>query len=147
MQISARNGHIEMLELISSWRGSVFTRGPKGDTLYHLAAYNGHLDTLAWLQVHGIVPTAVDLQGQTAVHVACRRCEPDVLLYLHRVMGLTAAFLDLDFDGKTPVECIPRFSSEDPDKVARTKEIAGAAVEEAMAMAAVLASRHGSSHR
>ena len=114
-------------------------------------AYNGHLDTLEWLQSRGIVSSVVDLQGnyrmilfsiaitalltmmisciitrgdqqlttlptnpppttcsmysmyhkctsshhfihisgQTAVHVACRRCEPEVLLYFHRVMGLT----------------------------------------------------------
>ena len=31
----------------------------------------------------------IHVLGQTAVHVACRRCEPEVLLYFHRVMGLT----------------------------------------------------------
>ena len=37
MQIAARNGYVPMLELIKGWGGSIFTRGPKGDSLYHLA--------------------------------------------------------------------------------------------------------------
>jgi hypothetical protein len=117
MQIAARNGFIPTLEMLMRWGGSIFTRGPRGDSLYHLATYNGHLDVMVFLQKHGIMPLAVDLQGQTAIHVACRRCEPEVLLYLHRVMALTKSFLDLDFDGKTPMERIPRVTYEDPDKV------------------------------
>ena len=37
MQIAARNGFVPMLELIKGWGGSIFTRGTKGDSLYHLA--------------------------------------------------------------------------------------------------------------
>lgn len=47
-----------------------------------------------------------DINGQTVVHVAARRCELAVLRYLH-------ASLNLDFDvrdkyGHTPIDVVPR---------------------------------------
>jgi ankyrin repeat protein len=53
MQISSRNGCIDMLEMLYLRGGSVASRGLKGDTLFHLAAYNGHVDTMKWLQNKG----------------------------------------------------------------------------------------------
>eukprot|EP01031_Cornospumella_fuschlensis_P029989 gene29989-36223_t len=49
MQIAARNGSIPVLTLLHSSGGELSSRGPKGETLFHLAAYNGHVPTLRWL--------------------------------------------------------------------------------------------------
>jgi len=65
MQISARNGSVAMLEMLHSNGGSVSTRGPRGDTLFHLSAMNGHVDALRWLHYHGILPEAVDIYGSS----------------------------------------------------------------------------------
>ena len=63
MQISARNGSVAMLEMLHSNGGSVNSRGPRGDTLFHLSALNGHVDALRWLHYNGILPEAVDIYG------------------------------------------------------------------------------------
>ena len=130
MQIAARNGSVTMLALLLQWGGSIGTRGPKGDTLFHLAAYNGHLPALKWLQSNGILPEAVDMTGQTAVHVACKRGEPQDLAYLSEEFN--ADFLQLDFDGLSPIDCIPRFGEDDEKKVklAECRKIATAATAE-----------------
>jgi hypothetical protein len=115
MQIAARNGSIPMLSLVLQAGGSISTRGPKGDTLFHLAAYNGHLSTMKWLKSNGILPESVDSYGQTAMHVACRRAELEVLIYLDE--AIEADFTQQDFDGLSPLECLPRFSQDDEEKL------------------------------
>lgn len=112
MQIAARNGCIAMLRLLFEHGGALFSRGPKGETLFHLAAYNGHVKTMAWLHERGILPEAVDMYGQTAVHTAARRGELHVLKYLHEDLGLDVCTAE-DFDGRTPLECIPRRGQEE----------------------------------
>jgi hypothetical protein len=114
MQIAARNGSIPMLSLLLQAGGSISTRGPKGDTLFHLAAYNGHLSTMKWLKSNGILPESVDMYGQTAMHVACRRAELEVLVYLDE--AIMADFTQQDFDGLSPLECIPRYGKDDEEK-------------------------------
>ena len=122
MQIATRNGNNNMLDLLSSWNGSLISRGKAGDTLFHLAAYNGHLHTMKWLHDNGIDLEAIDLNGQTAVHLAARRLEVDVLLYLYKQIGCN--FTSPDFDNRTPLECIPRASiSDEPEKVERCRTI------------------------
>ncbi len=106
MQICARNGSVPMLTMLLKYGGQLSSRGPKGDTLFHLAAYNGHVSTLQYLHEKGILPEAVDILGQTAVHVAARRGEIKVLMYLHEQLNID--FNQLDFDGRLPVECVPR---------------------------------------
>ena len=107
MQIAARNGSIPLLQLLHSHGGSLYTRGLRGDTLFHLAGYNGHIDTMRWLQKRGILPEAVDLMGQTVIHVAARRGELAVLKYLYEELNMDG-FSQEDFDGRTPLDCIPR---------------------------------------
>lgn len=107
MQIAARNGSIQLLQLLFSNGASISTRGLRGDTLFHLAGYNGHIETMKWLQKKGILPEAVDLMGQTVIHVAARRGEFKVLKYLYEELRMSG-FLQEDFNGLTPIECIPR---------------------------------------
>lgn len=107
MQIAARNGSIPMLSLLHTSGGELSSRGPKGETLFHLAAYNGHIPTLRWLHTAGLLPEAVDMYGQTSAHVAARRGELAVLQYLHEELGMDVIDCE-DFDGRKPIECIPR---------------------------------------
>jgi ankyrin repeat protein len=112
MQIAARNGCIAMLQALYEHHGDLSTRGPKGETLFHLAAYNGHVSTMIWLHSQGILPEAVDIYGQTAAHIAARRGEVLVLQYLHEHLGMDVLYAE-DFDGRTPIECIPRRGPEE----------------------------------
>ena len=114
MQICARNGSVNMLSMLLKHGGRLSSRGPKGDTLFHLASYNGHVSTLQWLHEKGILPEAVDILGQTAVHVAARRGEFKVLQYLHESLNMD--FNQLDFDGRLPLECVPRGGGPDIDQ-------------------------------
>jgi len=49
MQIASRNGNVDMLSMLRSRGGNMFSRGPKGDTLLHLAALNGHVETMRYI--------------------------------------------------------------------------------------------------
>jgi len=106
MQIAARNGSISMLEyLADEWGGNLSTRGPRGDTLFILAASNGHLNCLKWLHARGALPDAVDMCGQSAVHHAARRGEHKLLEWFSS-LGLE---LDVqDFENQTPLALVPR---------------------------------------
>ena len=105
MQIAARNGSIPMLELLSLNGGSITTKGIIGDSLFQLAASNGHLAAIKWLNRNGLVEVP-DTTGNTAVHVAARRVEPDILRYLDLDMG--CCFVQANDEGQTPEDCIPR---------------------------------------
>lgn len=107
MQIASRWGSVEMLQLLESHGGSISSRGPKGDSLYHLAAYNGHIDTMRWLQSKGIFTEGLDIFGQNVVHIAARRGEISVLKYLQDEIRIEL-FTQEDFDGRIPQDCIPR---------------------------------------
>lgn len=115
MQIAARNGSIAMLALIRQHGGSLDSRGPKGDGLFHLAAYNGHLDTMRWLQNNGIDTAAVDSSGQSAGHLAAKRGEPRILLYLRD--EINADFSLMDHAGQCFADCIPRYAEDEERKV------------------------------
>ncbi len=113
MQIAARNGAVELLTLIHEHGGEISSRGPKGDSLYHLAASNGHIAVFDWLSEHvyraaGLAGDCVDMFGQTPAHVAARRGEVEVLRYLHFQMGVDV--MQEDFDGQTPLEGIPKIA-------------------------------------
>eukprot|EP01032_Pedospumella_encystans_P007541 gene7541-9038_t len=133
MQIAARNGSPKMLSLIHEHGGEISSRGPKGDTLYHLAASNGHVNVLTWLTEHvyrgaGIAGDAVDMFGQTAAHVAARRGEVAVLRYLHGELGVDV--LQEDFDGRTPLEVIPKlFLSGNAEGLVEAKEFLTSVIE------------------
>jgi hypothetical protein len=59
--------------------------------------------------MRGILPEAVDLLGQSVVHVASRRGEIQVLQYLHDELGFTYEdFLQENFDGQNCYDIIPR---------------------------------------
>eukprot|EP01034_Spumella_vulgaris_P024125 gene24125-30435_t len=49
LQLSARNGSLPMLTLLTQYGGNLHTKGPDNDTLFHLAASFGHVETLKWL--------------------------------------------------------------------------------------------------
>jgi hypothetical protein len=110
MQIAARHGSVAMLAVIYQHGGSLSSRGPKGDTLLQLAAYNGHVEVMRWLLEKSRQFTdAVDMYGQTVVHIAARRGELAVLHYLYHESGISEdLFTQEDFDGRRPVEYIPR---------------------------------------
>ena len=111
MQIAARNGDTKMLETLHRYGGRINSRGPKGDTLLHLASYNAHLFAMKWLVSFGAVPQAVDLRGQTVVHVACRRANHLILPYLYETLELD--FEVEDFEGQTPYQLVPRVASDE----------------------------------
>ena len=127
MQMAARNGSTSMLELLSQNGGSIQTRGLKGDTLYHLAASNGHLNVVKWLLKNGLKDSS-DLRGNTAVHIAARRCETGILKFLDVSMGCDFRVKNLDC--QSPLECIPRFG-EDTDKILKCREMVEVVVAEA----------------
>jgi len=111
MQIAARNRAPTVLTLVHEHGGEISSRGPKGDTLYHLAASNGHINVFEWLAEHiyrgaGLAGDTVDMHGQTPAHVAARRGEVEVLKYLHHNLGVD--IMQEDFDGRTPLEVIPK---------------------------------------
>ena len=111
IQIAARNGSVEALTLLHEHGGSISSRGQRGDTLYHLAAGNGHIQVLQWLSENvfrgaGLAGDCVDMYGQTAAHVAARRGECEVLRYLYHTLNVDV--MQEDFDGRTPLECIPK---------------------------------------
>jgi len=106
MQLVARNGHLPMLKLLFHYGGKLNSRGPRGDTLLHLACYYGHIPIIEYLVKRGLSTKLIDHFGQSIVHVACHRGELDTLKYLYN------HFQDLDFclpdySGRTPIECIP----------------------------------------
>jgi ankyrin repeat protein len=107
MQIAARNGNVSLLKLLLLHGGSLRTRGLRNDTLFHLAGYNGHVETMRWLHRMGAFPEAVDIYGQTVIHVAARRAELSVLKYLHEDLNMDG-FEQEDFNGRTPLDCVPR---------------------------------------
>ena len=53
MQIASRIGSVCCLDLLYQYGGSISTRGPRGDTLVHLASHNGHVAALKWLLAAG----------------------------------------------------------------------------------------------
>jgi hypothetical protein len=108
MMIAARNGCTDMLRMLHEHGGSLSCRGARGETLLHLAVRNDQLAAVQWLHQAGALSTAVDLFGQSVVHVAARRLDLDILRYLHIDMNLD--FCAEDFDGQTPLQCIPRDS-------------------------------------
>jgi Ankyrin repeats (3 copies) len=109
MQIAARNGSIPTLELLSLNGGSIATKGIIGDSLFQLAASNGHLEVVKWLNRNGLVEVP-DTTGNTAVHVAARRVEVDILRYLDIDVG--CCFCQANDEGQTPEDCIPRRGAE-----------------------------------
>ena len=127
MQIAARNGSIAMLELLSHNGASVTTKGLKGDTLYQLAASNGHLTVVKWLLKNELVDVP-DITGNTAVHVAARRSEPDILKFLDVSMGCD--FRQRNSDGQTPYDCIPRFG-DDSERIEKCRDLVKSIVAEA----------------
>jgi hypothetical protein len=108
MMIAARNGCTDMLRMLHERGGSLSCRGARGETLLHLAVRNDQLAAVQWLHQAGSLSAAVDLFGQSVVHVAARRLDLDILRYLHIEMNLD--FCAEDFDGQTPLQCIPRDS-------------------------------------
>jgi hypothetical protein len=117
MQIAARNGDVKMLELLHRRQGRLHSRGPRGDGLIHLAAYNGHLKAIRWLLNSGSVPTVVDMRGQHAGHIAARRCNHETVIYLYEKVGLD--FCQEDFDGQTPYQLVPRVASDEDSVLTR----------------------------
>lgn len=118
IQIASRNGCNAMIEMLLRFNANISSRGLKGDTLFHLAAANGFVETLKLLHLCGILPEAVDCLGQTVVHVASRRGEIKVLEYLHDELGFTYKdFLQEDFDGRNSYDVIPRrgYNQDDLD--------------------------------
>ena len=69
-----------------------------------------------------------DLRGNTAVHIAARRCEVGILKFLDVSMGCD--FRVINLDGQAPLECVPRFG-EDTDKILKCRELVKVVVAEA----------------
>jgi hypothetical protein len=117
MQVAARNGSLEVLKKLYDLGGNLFTKGPEGENLFHIGCSNGHINVLVWLLEQGADPALSTPAGQTAAHIAARRGELQVVKFLHFVCNLD--FAQLDDEGKTPVQCIPRYG---PDNIAETKQ-------------------------
>jgi ankyrin repeat protein len=108
MMIASRNGCVPMLEMLLQHGASLSCRGPRGETLLYLAVNNDQMQAVQWLHRAGVVVHGVDMVGQSAAHVAAKRMEIEVIRYLHKVMRLD--FSAEDFEGQTPLMCVPRFS-------------------------------------
>ncbi len=109
MQIASRNGNLDILRILHRSGGSIYSRGPRGDTLFHLATSFGNMEVMKWLIRQGLFPGLLDMFGQSAVHVAARRAELEILKYLHFELHLD--FAQEDFDGKVPLDCVPKRAS------------------------------------
>jgi hypothetical protein len=118
MQIAARNGCLQIMKILYERGASIYTRGEKGDTIFHLASGNGHVTVLEWLSQIGFNSNVVDMYGQTPSHFAARRCEVDVLRYLH--YSLHFPLNEEDFDGRTPLDLVPKHSNGHIGDVAET---------------------------
>jgi hypothetical protein len=114
VQISVRNGSLEILTLLHEAGASLDTRGKRGDSLFHLAAANGHLRVLEWLTSMGVRHDLVDSTGQTCVHVAARRGEVEVLKYLESVHQMDLN--QRDQDEETPLAKVPKTSLQGNEK-------------------------------
>ncbi|KAJ1421404.1 ankyrin repeat-containing domain protein, partial [Ochromonadaceae sp. CCMP2298] len=102
MQIAARNGTVGVMKILHQNGGQLTSRGgPRSSTLFHLAAENGHIAVMQWMNSVGGISHGCDLYGQTAVHVAARRGELETIHYLHFSLDLDLAAED--FDGLTPL--------------------------------------------
>mmetsp|Transcript_12898 Transcript_12898/g.28835 ORF Transcript_12898/g.28835 Transcript_12898/m.28835 type:complete len:1467 (+) Transcript_12898:155-4555(+) len=109
MQIAARNGTVGVMKILHQNGGQLTSRGgPRSSTLFHLAAENGHIAVMQWMNSVGGISHGCDLYGQTAVHVAARRGELETIHYLHFSLDLDLAAED--FDGLTPLEVLPKHS-------------------------------------
>lgn len=108
VQISTRNGFLDILKFLFEAGASLTTRGKRGDTLFHLAAANGHVSVMEWLTSVGVMHNMVDLTGQTCAHVAARRGEVGVLRYLELKHDID--FNQKDFDDETPLDKVPKSS-------------------------------------
>jgi hypothetical protein len=63
--------------------------------------------------------------GQTAVHIAARRGELLVLRYLFLELSMDA--LQMDFDGRTALDCVPRRGAhENEEDLRRCRELINA---------------------
>lgn len=116
LQVAARNGSLEVLRKLHEVGGNLFTVGPDGDTLFHIACGYGHMHVLLWLLEQGIDPLTLNDKGQNAAHIAARRGEMLVLKFLHFMCFVD--FTARDNDGKTPIQSIPRYG---PDNIAEMK--------------------------
>lgn len=63
---------------------------------------------MEWLTSVGVMHNMVDITGQTCAHVAARRGEIAVLIYLDQVHQMD--FTQKDFDEQTPLDKIPKTS-------------------------------------
>jgi ankyrin repeat protein len=127
MQIAARNGNIPMLELLFQNGGNIHSKGASNDSLYQMATQNGYLKVIKWLDKNGVLDE-VDDNGKTAVHVAAKRYEYEILKYLDCEMGCNFRLENLD--GSTPLQCIPR-NGDEPKKLERCRELVRSIVAEA----------------
>ena len=92
-----------------------------------LAASNGHLNVVKWLLKNGLTDVP-DITGNTAVHVAARRCESDILRFLYVSMGCD--FRQKNLDGQAPYDCIPRVG-DDSESIKKCRELVQNIVAEA----------------
>jgi ankyrin repeat protein len=108
MQIAARNGNLDIVKFLAGSGASTATRGKRGDTLFHIAAGNGHVAVLRWLAERGggRMHSLLDMHGQSAAHVAARRGEVAVLRLLREELRMDLA--GEDFEGLTPAQHLPR---------------------------------------
>lgn len=107
-----------MIKMLLRFNANISSRGAKGDTNFHLSAANGFVETMKLLHSCGILPEAVDSNGQTVAHIAARRGEINVLQYLHDQLGFTYHdFLSENFDGQNCYDVIPRrgYNQDDLD--------------------------------
>ena len=88
------------------------TRGNKGDTLWHLAAYYGQLKVCKWLRKQNAFEVAklLTLEDQSVMHTAARRSELEILQYMQDTVGYDVR--KKDKAGLNVYKSIPRFGDD-----------------------------------
>ena len=88
------------------------TRGNKGDTLFHLAAYYGQLKVCKWLRKQNATEVAklLTIEDQSVMHIAAKRSELEVLQYMQDIVGYDVR--KQDKAGMNVYKCIPRFGDD-----------------------------------
>ncbi|MDR1261457.1 MAG: ankyrin repeat domain-containing protein [Rickettsiales bacterium] len=99
---AAKNGNIEKVKYLVNEGADVDTRDQNCNTPLHLAAYNGHTDTVeALLNAEGINVNAKDNNGATPLHSAIKNNRIDVVEVLLRAEGININ--EDDYSGSTPL--------------------------------------------